>query len=98
MTPFFLQSYDIYPKVDFDVEVSSGDDDVMKKSVGDDARDGRASSAELIAPILINSNVSKHVDFSITDRVTSTDPPASGRRCKRPPPVPKWKQSSSSTD
>jgi hypothetical protein len=48
------------------VEVSSGEDDVLKpdapttrrrKSVGDDAKDGGASSIELIAANLISSTM-----------------------------------------
>jgi hypothetical protein len=80
------------------MEVSSGEDDVTKKSVGDDAGDGGASSAEPIAPNPISSNVSEQVDPSIIDQVTSTDPPASERRCKRPSPVSKQNQSSSLVD
>jgi hypothetical protein len=37
-------------------------------------------------------------DPSVADRVASTDPPASGHRGKRPPSIPKRKQSSSSAD
>jgi hypothetical protein len=40
------------------VELSSGKDDVTKKSAGDDAGDGGASSAELIAPSTIRSDAS----------------------------------------
>jgi hypothetical protein len=75
------------------VEVSSGDDDVTKKLAGDDTRDGGASSAEPIAPILISSNVSEQADPSIIDQIALTDPFANQRRCKRPLPVPKRKQS-----
>jgi hypothetical protein len=49
MNPFHLQTQELYPKDNIDVEVSSGEDDVarldasvdkLKKSVGDDAEDG----------------------------------------------------------
>jgi hypothetical protein len=80
------------------VEVSSGEDDATKKSTSDDTGDGGASSAEPIAPILISSNVLELADPSVADRVASTDPPASGHRGKRPPSIPKRKQSSSSAD
>jgi hypothetical protein len=38
------------------MDVSSGEDGVTKKSTGDDARDGGASSAEPITPSPIRSN------------------------------------------
>jgi hypothetical protein len=80
------------------VEVSSDEDEVTKKSVGNDVGDGGASLAEPIVPIPISSNVSEQADPSIADRVALTDPPASVHRCKRPSLVPKRKQSSSSAD
>jgi hypothetical protein len=40
MNPFFLCLQGIYPEVAIDVDVSSGEDDVTKKSTGDDAGDG----------------------------------------------------------
>jgi hypothetical protein len=64
------------------VEVSSGEDDVTKKSAGDYAGDGGASSAE---PIPISSNVLEQADPSVTDWVASIEPPASRCRCKHPP-------------
>jgi hypothetical protein len=66
------------------MEVSTGDDDVTKKSAGDDTGDGRASSTQPITPIPISSNVSKHADPSVVDRAALTDPPASRRRRKHP--------------
>jgi hypothetical protein len=74
------------------MEVSSGEDDVMKKSGGDDAGDGGASSAEPIAPNPIRSNVPGQTDPSVADQVASTNPPIGGCTCKRPPPIPKQKQ------
>jgi hypothetical protein len=71
------------------MELSSGDDDVTKKSAGDDTGDGGASSTQQITPIPISSNVSKHADPSVIDRAALTDPPASRRKRKHPPPVPK---------
>jgi hypothetical protein len=73
------------------VEVSSSEDDVIKKSASDDVRDGGASSAEPIAPNPIRSNASGQTDPSIADRAASTDPPVGGRRRKCPPPVPNQK-------
>jgi hypothetical protein len=49
------------------MEVSSGEDDVTKKSAGDDIRDGGASSAEPITPNLIRSNALGQTDPSIAD-------------------------------
>jgi hypothetical protein len=69
------------------VDVSSGEDDVTKKSAGD----GGASSAEPIAPNPIRSNASGQTDPSVADRAASTDPLIGGRRRKRPSPVPKQK-------
>jgi hypothetical protein len=98
MNLLFLQSLDPYPKADIDVEVSGVEDDVTKKSTGDDVEDGGASTAKPIAPILISSNVTEQANPSVTDQVASTDPPASEHKRKRRPPVPKLKQSSSSVD
>jgi hypothetical protein len=89
---------EFYPKVDIDVEVSSSEDDVPKKSAGDDAGNGGASSAESIAPNSIRSNVSRQTDPSIADWAASTDPPVGRRRCKHPPSVSKQKQALPSTD
>jgi hypothetical protein len=86
-----LQFYDLYPKVGIDVEVSSGEDDVTKKSAGDDAGDGGASSANPIAPNPIKFNALGQIDPSVADRATSTNPPVGGRKRKRPPPIPKRK-------
>jgi hypothetical protein len=98
MNLLFLQYLDPYPKADIDVEVSGVEDDATKKSTGDDAEDGGASTAKPIAPILISSNVTEQANPSVTDQLASTDPPASERKRKRPPPIPKLKQSSSSVD
>jgi hypothetical protein len=73
------------------MEVSSSEDDVTKKSADNDAGDGGASSVE---PILANSirlNAPGQTDPFIAGWVASTDPPIGGRRCKRPPLVPKQK-------
>jgi hypothetical protein len=89
------------------VEVSSGEDDVLKpdapttrrrKSAGDDAKDGGASSTELIAANLINSTMPEQTNPSIADRATSINPSAGRRRRKHPPPAPKRKQALPSTD
>jgi hypothetical protein len=82
------------------VEVPSGEDDVLKpdasvtrqrKSTGDDAEVGEASSAELVAPNPISSNVPEQTDPSVTDHDASTNPSVGGHRCKCPPHASKWK-------
>jgi hypothetical protein len=78
--------------------VSSDEDDVMKESAGDDAGDGAASSAELIAPNPIRSNALGQTDPSIVDRNASTDPPIGGHRRKHPPPITKRRQALPSAD
>jgi hypothetical protein len=80
------------------VEVSSGEDNVTKKSAGDDARDGGASSAEPTTPKSIRSNAPGQTDPSVANRAATTDPPVGGRRHKRPPSIPKWKQALPSID
>jgi hypothetical protein len=73
------------------VEVSSGEDDALKKSTSDDAGDKGASSAEPIAHNLIRSSAPNPTGPSIADQAATTDLPMGGCRPKRPPPVPKWK-------
>jgi hypothetical protein len=80
------------------VEVSNGEDDVTKKSAGDDTEDVGASSAEPIAPSLIRSDALGQTDPSIADQAASTTPPMGGRRHKCPPPVSKQKQAFPSVD
>jgi hypothetical protein len=80
------------------VEVSSGEDDVTKKSVGDDDGDVGDSSTEPIAPSPIRSDVPGQTDTFAADRATSTIPPIGRCRYKRPPPAPKQKQAFSSAD
>jgi hypothetical protein len=55
------------------VEVPSGEDNVTKKSAGDDARVGGASSVEPIAPNPIRSNAPRQIDLSIVDWAASTN-------------------------
>jgi hypothetical protein len=107
MTSLGLQIQDLYPRVSIDVEVSSGDDDVpkldalataQKKSVGDNAEDGGASSAKLIAPNPISSNAPGQTDPSVADWTASTNPSVGRHRCKCPPPIPKRKQALSLAD
>jgi hypothetical protein len=81
----------VYPKVAIDVDVSSGEDDVIKKSTGDDAGDEGASSAKTVAPNPIRSDALGQFDPSVIDWVASTAPPVGGRKRKCPPPVPKRK-------
>jgi hypothetical protein len=71
------------------VEVSNGEDNVTKKSPGNDGGDVGDSSAKPIAPSLIRSNAPKQTNPSATDQAVSTTPPVGGRRHKRPPPAPK---------
>jgi hypothetical protein len=80
------------------VEVSNGEDDVTKKSAGDDAGDGGASSIELIAPNVIRSNAPGQAHPYVANQATAIDPPVEGRRHKCPPPIPKRKQALSSAD
>jgi hypothetical protein len=80
------------------VDVSSGKDDVTKKSTCDDAGDGEASSVEPVAPSPIRSNASRQTDPSVADQVASTAPPVDRCRHKRPPPIPKWKCALTSSD
>jgi hypothetical protein len=95
---FFLRFYYVYLEVAIDMEVSSGKDNMTKKSAGDDAGDGGTSSAEPIAPNPIRYNTSGQTDPSVADRAATTDPPISGRRNKRPPSIPKQKQVVPSAD
>jgi hypothetical protein len=69
-----------------------------KKITGDDAGDGRASSAEPNAPNLIRSNEPGPTDPSIADRAATTDPPIGGCRHKHPSFVPKRKRALPSSD
>jgi hypothetical protein len=73
------------------VEVSNGEDDVTKKSVGDDAGDGGASSTESIAPSPIRSDAPERTDPLVADRVTSTTPLVDEWRHKHTSLIPKWK-------
>jgi hypothetical protein len=75
-----LQTQGLYPEARVDVEVSSDEDIVLgpkpdvradqkKASTSDDTGDGGVSSAEPIAPNLINSDVLKQFDPSAAVRV-----------------------------
>jgi hypothetical protein len=68
------------------VDVSSDEDDVPKKSISNDARDGGASSARPITPNLIRSNALGPIGPFITDRAATTDPPMGEHRHERPWP------------
>jgi hypothetical protein len=92
MNLFFMHFYCVYLEVAIDMEVSSGKDNVTKKSAGDDAGDGGTSSIESIAPNPIRYSVLGQTDPSVADRATTTDPPIGGRRNKRPPSIPRQKQ------
>jgi hypothetical protein len=86
-----LQTQGLYPKVHIDVEVSSGEDDVLKTEAstdkrkapdGDDAEDREASSVELITPNSVRSDALEQTDSSIADWVASIVPSASEHGCK----------------
>jgi hypothetical protein len=99
MNPFFLHLQDVYPEVAIDVDVPSGEDDVIKKSIGDDAGDGGGGSlAEPIAPNSIRSDALRQTNPSITDWVASPTPPVGRRRHTRLPPVPKWEHALTSSN
>jgi hypothetical protein len=49
--------HNLYPDCQVDVELSDGDDNVLKEPTGDDTDDGGATSAEHITPNPIGSNV-----------------------------------------
>jgi hypothetical protein len=80
------------------VEVSSSEDDVTKKSAGDDAGDGGASSTKLITSNPIRSDASGPTDPSITDLAASNTPPIGRCRHKVPLPILKRKQAFPSAD
>jgi hypothetical protein len=93
-----------YPDPHTDVEVSSGDDDApkmdtsptkQKEHVGDDAEG--VSLDDSIAPGPISSNTSDQAELFVADRVASGAPSTGGHKRKHPPPVPKHKQTKSST-
>jgi hypothetical protein len=65
------------------VEVSSGEDDMAKKSANDDTGDVGASSAEPIAPIPIRFDALRQTDPSATDRAASIAPPVGGHMHER---------------
>jgi hypothetical protein len=96
MNPFHLQTQELYPKDNIDVEVSSGEDDVarldasvdkLKKSVGDDAEDGGVSLVEPIAPNPISSSMPEQSDPSTIVWVTAPILPSGKHGLKHPPPT-----------
>jgi hypothetical protein len=98
MNAFFLCLQGIYPEVAIDVDVPSGEDDVIKKLTSDDARDGGASLAELIAPSPIRSDASGQIDPFVTYWIASTAPLVGECRHKRSSPIPKQKCALTSLD
>jgi hypothetical protein len=70
--------HNLYPDRQVDVELSDGDDNVLKEPTGDDADDGGAASAEHIAPNPIGSNVLGQAHPSVVDQVDATTPLARG--------------------
>jgi hypothetical protein len=94
MIPFCLQIRDLYPATLIDVEVSNGEDDVLrpttladklKKPADDDAKDKGVSSAEPIAPNPISSGVSGQSDPFAAARVVTPVLPFGKRGQKHPP-------------
>jgi hypothetical protein len=78
------------------VDVSSDEDDGLKPdaladkkkaSASDDTEDGGVSSAEPIAPNLINSDVLEQSDPFVVDQVATTVLPTGERGRKCPPPA-----------
>jgi hypothetical protein len=68
----------LYPDHQVDVELSDGNDNVLKEPTGDDADGGGATSAEHIATNLIGSNVLGQAHPSAANRVDATAPSVSG--------------------
>jgi hypothetical protein len=86
--------------------VLSGNDDVPKIVAsaanlqvpdGDDAEGEGTSSVEPIAPSLIGSNAPEQTDPSIADQAALGAPSAGGHKRKRPPTIPKHRQTKTST-
>jgi hypothetical protein len=88
----------LYPDRQVDVELSDGNDNVLKEPTGDDANDGGATSAEHIAPNPISSNVVGPAHPSVADQVDATAPLVGGQNRKRPPHALKCKQSKTPAD
>jgi hypothetical protein len=96
MNPFRLQIQDLYPQTLIDVEVSNGEDDVLrptastdklKKSADDDAEDEVVSSAELIALNPISYKVLGQSNPFTVAWVVTPVPPSGKRGQKHPPPA-----------
>jgi hypothetical protein len=81
-----------------DVELLDGDDNVLKEPTDDDADDGGATSAEIITPNPISSNMVGQAHPSVADRVDATSPLAGGQKRKRPSSTLKRKQSKIPSD
>jgi hypothetical protein len=88
----------LYPNHQVDVELSYGDNIVLKDSASDDADGGGATSAEQIAPNLIEFNVLGPAHPSVIDRVIAIALLVGGHKRKRPPVALKHKQSKPRAD
>jgi hypothetical protein len=87
--------------------VLTGDEDALKIDAstanlqapdGDDAEGEGSSSVELISPGPIDSNVPVQTDPSTANRAALGAPSAGGHKRKRPPTVPKCRQTKTSAD
>jgi hypothetical protein len=87
-----LQTQNLYPDHPVDVELSDGDNNVLKEPASDDANGG-VTSAEHIASNLIDSNLLGQAHPSVVDQVKATGPSADRQKRKCPPPALKCKQS-----
>jgi hypothetical protein len=88
----------LYPDHQVDVELSDGDDNVLKKPTSDDADDGGATSAEHITPNLIGSNAVGQAHPLVANWVDATTPSTGGQKRKCPPRALKYKQSKTPSD
>jgi hypothetical protein len=98
ITLFHLLTQRLYPNHHTDVDLSSGDKDVLKVPTGDDAEGEGVTSVEQIAPSLISSNVLEQAQHSTTDQADIVAPSIDGQKRKHPPPILKRKQSKPSAD
>jgi hypothetical protein len=68
----------LFPDHQVDVELSDGDNNVLKEPASDNADGGGATSAEHIAPNPIGSNMLGQAHPSVVDRVNATTPSTGG--------------------
>jgi hypothetical protein len=97
-TSVFLVNIESQPDHQVDVELSDGDNSVLKKPASVVADGGGATLAEHVAPNPIDSNMLGQSHPSVVDRVKATTPSIGGQKRKRPPPALKRKQSKPPAD